>query len=252
MDQEIDKQHLEITAAAPTLRSDTVAWVASALALGAAAAAAYQRIWGAALLAIIASAAGVFSALVARRSYANLAGSRARFEINVDSASPDIQCENLNIEVRELARVLDAQPDQQPDLRTAFIVAEDLALRQIQIEEGVSIIRHVSVGGIPFDAAFFRGGDLVCAEVSFLVSPDIRQERLDSIMRKIALLKHVIEQRSPSTRLVLMMVVITQLGGDENAMLSNNIRTKRFKTTPVDIEIRMLDFETLQSVFIKE
>src|SRR5687767_8365248 len=57
--------------------------------------------------------------------------------IHWDAAMPEIQRQNVNLEVRELARLLDVGSEQLPDLLSAYIVAEDLALRQIQQEENL-------------------------------------------------------------------------------------------------------------------
>ena len=46
--------------------------------------------------------------------------------------------------------------EQLGDLQSAYIVAEDLALRQIQQEENIPLMRHVSVGGVPFDAVMIK------------------------------------------------------------------------------------------------
>src|SRR4051794_27097476 len=50
--------------------------------------------------------------------------------IRWDAAMPEIQRQNVNLEVRELARVLGVGNDQLADLLSAYVVAEDLALRQ--------------------------------------------------------------------------------------------------------------------------
>ena len=73
--------------------------------------------------------------------------------IRWDAAMPEIQRQNVNVEVRELARLLGVGNDSLADLLSAYIVAEDLALRQIQQEENLPLMRHVSIGGTPFDAA---------------------------------------------------------------------------------------------------
>ena len=71
--------------------------------------------------------------------------------IQWDSASPDVQRQNVNVEVRELAKLLGVGQEGLTDLLSAYIVAEDLALRQMQQEENLPLMRHVSIGRMPFD-----------------------------------------------------------------------------------------------------
>ncbi len=243
---------LQIAPQRSSVRAEHVVFVAALMAFAIFVVAAYQRSWPTAVLALLTALIGAAGAIGTRRKINAADAFRERTAIPLETTEPEVQCENLNIEVRELARLLEAPAEQIADLQTAFIVAEDLALRQIQQEENVSIHRHTGIGGVPFDAVFFRGRDLVCGEVAFVVTPDIRQERLDAMMRKIALVKHFAKQRSQSIRVVLMMIVITQLAEEEVKILTDSLRTKRFHSTPVDVEIRMLDFAKLQASFITE
>src|SRR5688500_20121409 len=91
-----------------------------------------------------------------------LSSSLNQVTIEWSAAMPDLQRQNLNIEVRELSKILQVESAQISALQSAYIVAEDLALRQIQHEEGVPLMRHVSVGSVPFDAVFLKNGTLVC------------------------------------------------------------------------------------------
>jgi hypothetical protein len=53
-------------------------------------------------------------------------------------------------------------------------------------------------------------------------------------------------------RLRLMLVVVTQLSADEEDQLRAILTTRRFTDTPVDIDIRLLDFEMLQKVYVSD
>ncbi|MBK9768927.1 MAG: hypothetical protein IPP63_19005 [Chloracidobacterium sp.] len=85
--------------------------------------------------------------------------------IRWDAAMPEIQRQNVNVEVRELSRLLGVGDDNLADLLSAYIVAEDLALRQIQQEENLPLMRHVSIGGTPFDAILVEHDLITCIEV---------------------------------------------------------------------------------------
>lgn len=206
-------------------------------------------------------AAGVFAAavlifaLVVLIDIANrrrIAAVDDRKFIRWDAAMPEIQRQNVNVEVRELGRLLGVGEEGLADLLSAYIVAEDLALRQIQQEENLPLMRHVSIGGTPFDAIMVEHDLITCIEVSFLVIPDVRQEKIESMLKKISLAKkNLVEQRS-RLRLRLMLVLVTQLSSEEEERLRGMLVTRRFSDTPVDIDIRLLDFEILQKVYVSE
>lgn len=168
------------------------------------------------------------------------------------AAQPEIQRQNLNIEVRALSRVLEMESGAVSDLQSAYIVAEDIALRQIQQEEQVPLMRHVNVGGIPFDAVFIKNDVLNCGEVSFLVAPELRQERVDSALRKIENVKKAFEETNSTLAVRLMMILITQLTEEDMHTLRSTLGTSRFSETPVDIDIRLLDFEALQRMYVTD
>lgn len=181
-----------------------------------------------------------------------ISSARDQKRIDWETALPEIQRQNLNLEVLELSKILEVEGGQISDLQSAYIVAEDLALRQIQQEENVPLMRHVTLGKAPFDAVLVRDDVIICVEVAFLVAPDIRQERIDAIMRKIALVKKAFEQMNIGMKVRLMMVLVTQLTAEDNKHLRSVLSTGRFSTTPVDIDIRLLDFETLQKIYVTE
>jgi len=172
--------------------------------------------------------------------------------IRWDAAMPEIQRQNVNVEVRELAKLLGVGGDQLGDLLSAYIVAEDLALRQIQQEENLPLMRHVSIGKTPFDGILVEHDLITCIEVSFLVTPDVRQEKIESMLRKITQAKKNLADMKSRLTLRLMLVLVTQLGDKEEEQLRGMLISRRFTDTPVDIDIRLLDFEMLQKVYVSE
>lgn len=181
-----------------------------------------------------------------------LASGLCQNRIEWTTAMPDLQRQSLNIEVRALSKILEVEAGQLSELQSAYIVAEDLALRQIQHEEGVPLMRHVSVAGVPFDAVFQKDGVLVCCEVAFLVSPELRQDRIESIIRKIAQTKKEIEGTGTITNVRLMIALVTQIVAEDEQILRSALNTQKFGDTPVDIDIRLLDFEALQKLYVTE
>jgi hypothetical protein len=194
----------------------------------------------------------VVAGLLDRVKIRRLAAVDDRRFIEWNAAMPEIQRQNVNLEVRELARLLGVGEDQLPDLLSAYIVAIDLALRQIQQEENLPLMRHVSIGGTAFDAILVEQDLITCIEVSFLVVPDVRQEKIESMLRKISLAKKNLLAMKSRLRLRLMVVLVTQLSVEEEDKLRGMLVTRRFTDTPVDIDIRLLDFEMLQKVYVSE
>ena len=203
---------------------------------------------------IFAAAAAVFVVVILLEvsKSRKMAAVDDRRYIRWDAAMPEIQRQNVNLEVRELARVLGVGNDQLADLLSAYIVAEDLALRQIQQEEGLPMMRHVQIGRTPFDAILIDQDLITCVETSFLVVPDIRQDKVESMIKKVTQAKKNLAEMKSRLRLRLMLVLVTQLTMDEEERLRAALITRRFTDTPVDIDIRMLDFEMLQKVYVSE
>lgn len=181
-----------------------------------------------------------------------LSATQAESMIEWESALPDVQRQSLNLEVGELSRILEVDPGQVSELRSAYIVAEDLALRQIQQEENLPLIRHISVAGVPFEAVFVKDGVLVCCEVSFLIVPELRQERVEAMLRKITTVSREIEKMNIGMTVRLMPLLVTQLPHEDEQALRSTLGTKRFSGAPVDIDIRLLDFEALQRIYISD
>lgn len=172
--------------------------------------------------------------------------------IDWETAQPEIQRQNLNLEVFELSKILEVESGQISDLQSAYIVAEDLALRQIQQEENVPLMRHVTLGKAPFDAVLVKNDVISCIDVAFLVAPDMRQEKVDAMMRKIALVKKTFGEMQLRMKVRLMMVLVTQLTPEDEDHLHSVLTRKRFGETPVDIDIRFLDFESLQRMYVTD
>jgi hypothetical protein len=161
---------------------------------------------------------------------------------------PESQRQKLNHEVIALAKILDISQEQLSDLLSAYIVAEDLALRQIQQEAGIPVLRHVQIGAVPFDGVLIKHDIVTCIEVSFLVTPSISQEKINQIMNKMAATKKAFSRLNMGARTRLLLVLVTQLDHQAEAQLRSSL-IKKFGQTPVDVDIRLLDFEGLQKIY---
>ena len=139
--------------------------------------------------------------------------------------------------------------EQLADLLSAYIVAEDLALRQIQQEENLPLMRHVSIGGTPFDAICGRSGpdhlhrDIVPGRAGRTAGEDRGDAEKDHAGKKIW------RTEKPSAATANGRSGHTA-HADEEEQLRGMFITRRFSDTPVDVDIRLLDFEMLQKVYV--
>lgn len=164
----------------------------------------------------------------------------------------DVQKQSLALEVEGIAASLDLDPWQTTDLFSAYVVAEDLALRRVQQDHIAPMIRHLQVGGAPFDALIIEHGELLCVDVSFVVKPDLRQEKVDSMLRKMGTVKRFLGSQKLDVDLRLLIIVVTQLTPEEVEKLKSRLTGKRFPDSPVNIDIHFFDFEDLQRTYVTE
>ncbi|MBK7706746.1 MAG: hypothetical protein IPN69_21520 [Acidobacteria bacterium] len=161
---------------------------------------------------------------------------------------PESQRLKLSREVVELARILEIPREQLSDLLSAYIVAQDLALRQIQQEARMPVLRHVVVGNTPFDGVIVKGDLITCVEVTFLVTPIVSQEKINIVLKKVAAPMKSLKNLKIDARVRLLLVLVTQLDDAAEAQLRSSL-VKKFGSTPVDVDIRLLDFEALQKIY---
>lgn len=161
---------------------------------------------------------------------------------------PESQRRKLNNEILELAAIMEIPEEQYGDLRAAYILAEDLALRQIEQEKKQPLKRHVKVGEADFDAVFISRDILAFVEVIFLVTPNVSQEKINKIFGKINTVKKNFRHIRTHSKFSLMLALVTQLEEHETADLKKSL-TQKFTETPVDVDIRFFDFEELQRIF---
>lgn len=166
-------------------------------------------------------------------------------------APPESQRRRLNAEVVELAAAMDISDEQMSDLRAAYILAEDLALRQIEQEKRLPLKRHVKVGDAEFDAVFISRDILTFVEVTFMVTPHISQDRIDGVFEKISAVKRNFQHIRRNAKFRLMLALVTQLDVSGESDLRSSL-VEKFTETPVDVDIRFFDFEELQQTFTEE
>lgn len=163
-------------------------------------------------------------------------------------AIPDVQRAKLSEEVSDLAKTLNMSSEQVSDLLSAYIVAEDLALRQVQHETKLPLARHITIGKTPFDAVFARQDTITCVEVTFLVTSHLPQAKINVILNKLATAQKFLGATGAGARLRLLLVIVTQMDRVAETELRSTL-ARKFSATPVDVDIRLIDFDSLQRVF---
>jgi hypothetical protein len=68
----------------------------------------------------------------------------------------------------------------------------------------------------------------------------------------MARVKGIIGEMNVAMRARLMVVLVTQLNFEDEERLRRSLNTKRFSGTPVDVDIRLLDFEALQRIYVTD
>lgn len=167
------------------------------------------------------------------------------------TTSPEKQKRRLSLEVRELGAILKLDESQLADLRAAYIVAEDLALRRVQNESGVPLLRKVTLGAADFDAVLIDGELVICVSMIFLVRPSIPQEKINRLLREAAIARNALEEFREGSRIRLLLLLVTQLDRKDESKLRSTV-ADLFKATPVNVDIRWMDFQKLQGLYSDE
>jgi len=183
------------------------------------------------------------------RHHRKLTVSAGDEKIDWQLTEPDEQKNKLNAEVIELAATLGIPKQQIGDLRSAYIVAEDLALRQVEFEAGIPMMRHIDIGDARFDGLLVDHDVVTCIDVMFLVKPDIAQEKISSMVNKTEYAVKKLQELRPGTKLKLLLAIVTQFGPEEEETMRSLLIEKFGRTAVYLAEIRLMDFEGLQRIY---
>ena len=165
---------------------------------------------------------------------------------------PEAQRRKLNGEVRELAAIIGIEKEQFGDLRAAYILAEDLALRQIEQEKKLPLKRHIKIGKAEFDAVFISRDVSTLVDVMFLVTGNIPQKKVDATLSKVEEVKRKFARVKSRTKVKLMLILVTQMNAEDEAKLRASL-AMQFRSMAIDYaEIRLFDFEGLQRIFTED
>lgn len=193
----------------------------------------------------------IFAVGLILRQIKNLSIGNENKQIEWKISPPEKQKNKIKREALEIASAMNIPEGQLSDLYSAYIVAEDLALRKVQIDMEKPLMRYVNVGNIPFDGVLVDKNVITCVETVFLVTPEIDQAKINKVLNKLTLAEKTAKKLHPETKLKLLYVAVTQLDQSGDAKLRSTI-IEKFSATPTDVDIRMLDFGELQKTFAME
>ena len=83
-------------------------------------------------------------------------------------------------------------------------------------------------------------------------TPELKQERVIAMMKMVSSVNQAIGTMNIGMRVRLLVVLITQMPDAEVEKLRGTLNTNRFSATPVEIDIRLLDFEKLQRIYVTD
>lgn len=203
-------------------------------------------------------AIGMFAWLVSKHHTKLYTSSPMITEMSLNTLTPDQQRRKLNAEISSIISAMGntnnekKKPTEEPQrnhIRTAFIVAEDLALRQLELEYGESFMRHSALEGVPFDGVWVNSDKIAGIEVKFLDVPVLSQESVDSLLDKAEYAAARLRRTRPDAAFSFILALVTQLGAEDQTKLRMGLENK-FALTPVKkIELKMFDFDNLLATF---
>ncbi|GIU82342.1 MAG: hypothetical protein D6687_11530 [Acidobacteria bacterium] len=164
---------------------------------------------------------------------------------------PEAQKRKLSVEVKELCETLGIDEEELPQVCAAYVLAEDLTLRQIEQEKKVTLKRHVKFGNDEFTAVFFEKDYLTLVEVMFIASSTIAQEKINAVLSKAESVRKKLEKIKPPKKVKLLLAMVTQLDQQDETKLRASL-ARKFSATTIDIDIRFFDFEALQKIYMED
>jgi hypothetical protein len=227
----------------------TVVCLSAALALSFAGASltALQR-WLLTVFLILFPVAGLSSSVwLILRHYQKLALATNEDDFSWTPMTPEQQRRKLNLEIARIK----LENTEKSNISQLYLAIEDLALRQIEAENQMPLLRHIVLEGVPFDGVTVKDGRVFCVEVTFLVAPEMPQEKVDALLDKVEYAAKRIRQKVPAMRVQLLLALVTKLAPQGEKQLRTSL-TEKFALTPVDVDVRFLSYDFLNKTFIAE
>lgn len=188
-----------------------------------------------------------FSVWLILRHYQKLALYASEDDFSWTAMTAEQQRRKLSLEFARIKQ----ESFENANIPQLYIAIEDLALRQVEAENQMPLLRHIVLEGVPFDGVLVKDGRVFCVEVSFLTEPELPQEKVDLLLDKVDYASKRVRGKVPGIRVQLLLALVTKL----NPQNENKLRAalaEKFSLTPVDVDVRFLSFDFLQKTFIAQ
>lgn len=153
--------------------------------------------------------------------------------------------------IEKLSANSDLRKEEISKLKSDYLLAENLALRQIERERKTPVTRNICVAETNFDAGFVSRNGFTFAEIVFLTTPNFSPQDADSLLNKMQATKKRFARLNLNSKIRLLLVFVTRLDETAEARL-RHLLSESFNSTPVDVDVRLLDFETLLRDFTEQ
>lgn len=177
------------------------------------------------------------------------------------SALPEEQLQRLEKEVAELAplpvnvleeKLLVKEYKSLSHIRADVVLAEDLALRQLEAEFGVQFHRQMSISHgdktIRIDGMAIDKEKKIMADIRFVREASIRNN-VRNILAEIAYLASRLAALELREEVSLVFAVVSKDLKEESKQLINSYFNQMVKGISIPLEIRFFDFSELQERF---
>lgn len=180
--------------------------------------------------------------------------------------SPLEQKQKLEEEIRNIEEEAKVEEAQQPEsvkdkilsvemegagiLRTistrhAYVLAEELAYREIESEFGVSVHRQVAIGhDYGVDGIFLKKGKPVAIEIKYTRRP---QHARMIIRRELDRFSNIAQSMKPEPS--FLFILVTEGFSDKQRILEKERLMKMIEDSKLSIQIRIFDFDELKEKY---
>jgi hypothetical protein len=143
-----------------------------------------------------------------------------------------------------------------PNTRNAavsrYLIAEDLAVRQLEAELGVPIAKQVEImfadTRIMLDGLITKGDEYIGIEVKYARTSHLSLSVIQATLFRFLELSNKVQSASKGDRFRFIIILVTEFAGEELERFKARMR-ERFAATVVPLEWRFYNFAELKNKF---
>ncbi len=212
-------------------------------------------LWAASLFPLLALFfLGWFIARHGNRTYAEAEAIRETFVTPLTAAEQHAKVgKELSAFADEAIASTGYQPDEATlqEMCTTYLVAGDLALRQLGLEYPDGLRRHVAIADTPFDGVVTEAERLFAIEVKLLPTGDLRQEILNSVLERAEQTARRLTRTAPQKKFMLLLLLVVAATAEEREHLRENM-IRRLSAATIDVDLVIYDYNELHRNLARE